>query len=107
MLAECPPTKGILGRLMGLTLSTMPNDELRLPAESKTPERFSRKADCRPKAESARDAGVLGIDEDVGDEYVGEGGEFVDELLLPRLVALVDGRSEPLLVLLRPPRNAL
>lgn len=44
-----------------------------------------------PNPESLRETGVAGKLEEAGEDDVGEGGERVDEVLLPRLVELVDG----------------
>lgn len=88
---EVWPTNGMLGRLLGCLFLSTTKDELRRDEESKCPDLFSRREDCRAKPESLRETGVsgrAGKEPDVG-EALGEGGEEVLE------VELVVGLSGP------------
>jgi hypothetical protein len=74
---------------------------------AKCPDRFSRSVACNAKPESFLDDAPFEKAELMGEGATGDGGDALDEWLLPVVVELVDGLSLPRLLSPRAVTNAL
>jgi len=74
---------------------------------AKCPDRFSRSVACNAKPESFLDDAPFEKAELIGEGATGDGGDALDEWLLPVVVELVDGLSLPRLLSPRAVTNAL